>query len=97
MENASYSTTDILRLITKNMITIGNIDNNLVKDANRYKFIHSKMKNIFHFIGKSYYSYWNYSDYLYIKSMMEQENLEVNRYFYYKPEFNPLINKELNK
>ncbi len=29
--------------------------------------------------------------------MIEQENLEVNRYFYYKPEFNPLINKQLNK
>ena len=56
------------------------------------------MDNIFDFIGKSFYSTgWEYRDYLYIKSMMEQENLEVNRYFYLKPEFNPLINKQLNK
>lgn len=98
LENVRYGNTDILRLITNNMIAIDNIDYNLIKDANRYKFIHSKMDNIFDFIGKSFYSRdWQYRDYLYVKSMMEQENLEVNRYFYYKPEFNPLINKELNK
>jgi hypothetical protein len=98
LENVRYGTTDILRLITNNMIAIGNIDYNLIKDANRYKFIHSKMDNIFDFIRKSFCSTdWQYRDYLYVKSMMEQENLEVNRYFYYKPEFNPLINRKLNK
>jgi len=97
IENARYATNEILRLITRNMVAINNLDNYLIKDSNRYKFIENKMSNIFFFIGKSYYSDWNYNDYLYIKSMMEQENLEVNRYFYYKPEFNPLINKQLNK
>jgi hypothetical protein len=95
--NSRYATNDILRLITKNMVAIDNIDHYLIKDANRYKFIENKMSNVFNFIGKSYYNTWTYRDYLYIKSMMEQENLEVNRYFYYKPEFNPLINKQLNK
>jgi len=97
LENARYGSNDILRAITKNMIAIDNIDHYLIKEANRYKFIHSKMTNIFKFIGESFSRNWPYSNYLYIKSMMEQENLEVNRYFYYKPEFNPLINKELNK
>lgn len=96
--NKGYSSNSILRKITDNMIAIDNIDHYLIKDANRYKFIHSKMEKIFLFIGgNGFYKEWDYNHYLYIKSMMEQENLEVNRYFYYKPEFNPLINKELNK
>jgi len=97
IESARYATNDICRLIMKNMIAIDNIDHYLIKDANRYKFIENKMSNIFLFTGKSFYNTWEYNDYLYIKSMIEQENLEVNRYFYYKPEFNPLINKQLNK
>jgi hypothetical protein len=97
LTNQRYGNVDILRLIVRNMIAIDNLDHYLIKEANRYKFINSKMSNIFGFIGKSFYSEWKYRDYLYIKSMMEQENLEVNRYFYYKPEFNPLIIKELNK
>ena len=97
IESARGTTNDIRRLIMKNMIAIDNIDHYLIKDANRYKFIENKMSNIFLFTGKSFYNTWEYNDYLYIKSMIEQENLEVNRYFYYKPEFNPLINKQLNK
>lgn len=97
LESARYGTTDILKLITKNMITIDNLDHYLIKDANRYKFIYNKMQNIFQFVGQSFYGSWSYNQYLYIKSLMEIENLEVNRYFYFKPEFNPLINKQLNK
>lgn len=98
LANKSYSTDSILNTITINMKAIDNLDHYLIKDANRYKFIRSKMEKIFQFTGgMSYYRTWDYYQYLYIKSMMEQENLEVNRYFYYKPEFNPLINKELNK
>ena len=98
LANKSYGINSILNTITMNMKAIDNLDHYLIKDANRYKFIHSKMEKIFQFTGgMSYYRTWDYYQYLYIKSMMEQENLEVNRYFYYKPEFNPLINKELNK
>ena len=98
LANRLYSTNSILNTITINMKAIDNLDHYLIKDANRYKFINSKMEKIFQFTGGiGYHRTWDYYKYLYIKSMMEQENLEVNRYFYYKPEFNPLINKELNK